>query len=195
MGDFAFLEQALAFRPHKTGRWTTEEHDRFVEGFYDYGTVWRDIAFVVGSRDFVQCRTHHQKWVQKEEQRISELASVSRKRKRDDQISERFVNEWENQPLPYHENQVELIEDVQDIFEPHSYVTPSDFGIVHYCDELDSVPVMNLQERQEPRASAVSVLPHRALDSLHRMFVNEKSVKESEDCPLLIESVFLGKHE
>jgi SHAQKYF class myb-like DNA-binding protein len=44
-----------------TGRWTRDEHTRFLNAFRLYGGNWKKIATVVGSRDNIQCRTHAQK--------------------------------------------------------------------------------------------------------------------------------------
>ena len=36
------------------GRWTNEEHDRFLQGLDMYGKKWTKVAEVVGSRSTVQ---------------------------------------------------------------------------------------------------------------------------------------------
>jgi len=49
-----------------TGRWTTEEHARFLSGIAKYGTKhWTAIANVVKTRTVVQVRTHAQKFFKK----------------------------------------------------------------------------------------------------------------------------------
>ena len=47
------------------GRWTNEEHDRFLRGLDLYGKKWTKVAEVVGSRSTVQVRSHAQKYFQK----------------------------------------------------------------------------------------------------------------------------------
>jgi len=47
------------------GRWTNEEHGRFLRGLELYGKKWTKVAEVVGSRSTVQVRSHAQKYFQK----------------------------------------------------------------------------------------------------------------------------------
>lgn len=37
-----------------SGRWTSEEHDRFVEGFKKYGADWKAVSDYVGTRTVTQ---------------------------------------------------------------------------------------------------------------------------------------------
>jgi SHAQKYF class myb-like DNA-binding protein len=46
----------------KPGRWTQEEHERFLRGFELYGHKWRKVRDVVGTRTVTQVRTHAQKF-------------------------------------------------------------------------------------------------------------------------------------
>lgn len=49
----------------KTGRWTIEEHARFMEGFRAFGTDWRAISNVVASRNAKQVRLHARAFIKK----------------------------------------------------------------------------------------------------------------------------------
>jgi len=52
--------------PHETGRWSPEEHARFLEGLKMYGRrKWQKIAELVGSRTTIQVRSHAQKYFKK----------------------------------------------------------------------------------------------------------------------------------
>lgn len=55
-------EQSMS---HNTGRWTGEEHNRFLQGLQQHGKVWKSIATVVKTRSIVQVRTHAQKYFMK----------------------------------------------------------------------------------------------------------------------------------
>lgn len=46
----------------KFGRWSGEEHLRFLEGFRAFGKNWKDISNYVGRRSEIQVRTHAQKY-------------------------------------------------------------------------------------------------------------------------------------
>ena len=67
----------------KTGRWTDEEHTRFLHGLELFGKKWTKVADVVGSRTTVQVRSHAQKYFQKlEKDRAQPSGSGGRGRER-----------------------------------------------------------------------------------------------------------------
>jgi len=45
-----------------TGRWTKEEHHRFVEGIKKFGKNWKQVEDFVGTRNGAQIRSHAQKF-------------------------------------------------------------------------------------------------------------------------------------
>lgn len=47
------------------GRWTTEEHDRFIEGLKKYGKNWNMVSAFVGTRKSDQTRSHAQKFLKR----------------------------------------------------------------------------------------------------------------------------------
>ena len=50
-------------------RWSTEEHQRFLEAVQLYpGNDWKQVAEHVKSRSSLQCRSHFQKWQKKQSQ-------------------------------------------------------------------------------------------------------------------------------
>lgn len=50
-----------------TGRWTREEHKRFLEAMNEYGKNWRKVQEYVGTRSTTQVRSHAQKYLAKQE--------------------------------------------------------------------------------------------------------------------------------
>ena len=57
----------------RTGRWSSAEHDRFLQGLELHGKNWRHVCTVVGTRSAIQTRTHAQKYLAK----LSEAESVA----------------------------------------------------------------------------------------------------------------------
>uniref|UniRef100_A0AAV1VKX1 Uncharacterized protein n=1 Tax=Peronospora matthiolae TaxID=2874970 RepID=A0AAV1VKX1_9STRA len=47
------------------GRWTADEHERFLEGFRIHGHKWKRVQHVVRTRSVTQVRTHAQKYLLK----------------------------------------------------------------------------------------------------------------------------------
>jgi SHAQKYF class myb-like DNA-binding protein len=50
---------------NRNGRWTLEEHQRFIEGVFKYGNNWKGIAEVIKTRTCPQARSHGQKFFSK----------------------------------------------------------------------------------------------------------------------------------
>lgn len=48
-----------------TGRWTKDEHARFLKGIDTHGKEWKKVAMVVKTRTVMQTRTHAQKYFEK----------------------------------------------------------------------------------------------------------------------------------
>ena len=47
---------------YKTGRWSKEEHEKFIEGILKYGNEWRKVQKIIKSRSSTQARSHAQKF-------------------------------------------------------------------------------------------------------------------------------------
>ena len=50
--------QVNALVSYYQGRWTDEEHDKFIEGLSMFGKDWRRIEEFIGSRTCAQIRSH-----------------------------------------------------------------------------------------------------------------------------------------
>lgn len=50
----------------REGRWTADEHQRFVEAFERYGKNYKKIADEIETRDKIQVRSHAQKYLLKQ---------------------------------------------------------------------------------------------------------------------------------
>lgn len=59
------------------GRWTTKEHELFLEGLKLYGRSWKKISTLVVTRTLVQIRTHAQKYLQKQSRAAQKLAAAA----------------------------------------------------------------------------------------------------------------------
>jgi SHAQKYF class myb-like DNA-binding protein len=68
MWPFLYIHHIFSYtirRFYRTGRWTREEHVRFVEALKIYGKDWGKVQQHVGSRSSTQARSHAQKFFQK----------------------------------------------------------------------------------------------------------------------------------
>jgi SHAQKYF class myb-like DNA-binding protein len=52
-------------RGKRNGRWTIEEHERFIEGVFKHGNNWKGISEVIKTRTCPQARSHGQKFFTK----------------------------------------------------------------------------------------------------------------------------------
>ena len=60
----SFIDEEIK-NEFKYGRWSGEEHLRFLEGFRAFGKNWEDISNYVGRRSKIQVETHAQKYFTK----------------------------------------------------------------------------------------------------------------------------------
>ena len=47
------------------GRWTKEEHDKFLDGIVQYGINWKKVKSLIATRTAIQVRSHAQKYYRK----------------------------------------------------------------------------------------------------------------------------------
>jgi SHAQKYF class myb-like DNA-binding protein len=47
------------------GRWSIEEHRKFIMGLFEYGNNWKEVIKLVGTRSTAQARSHCQKFFSK----------------------------------------------------------------------------------------------------------------------------------
>jgi len=47
---------------YQTGRWTQEEHKKFIQGLFLYGNDWKQIQSLIETRSCPQARSHAQKF-------------------------------------------------------------------------------------------------------------------------------------
>jgi SHAQKYF class myb-like DNA-binding protein len=48
-----------------TGRWSLEEHKKFIQGLFQFGNDWKEIQTLIGTRSCAQARSHAQKFFSK----------------------------------------------------------------------------------------------------------------------------------
>ena len=57
------------------GRWTEEEHKKFLEGILEYGNEWKKVQKIIKTRSSTQARSHAQKFFLKIKKNLNELNS------------------------------------------------------------------------------------------------------------------------
>ena len=53
-----------------TGRWTNEEHMKFIDGILEHGNEWKKVQQIIGTRSSTQARSHAQKFFLKMKKEI-----------------------------------------------------------------------------------------------------------------------------
>ena len=52
-------------KSYSSGRWKSDEHQRFIDAIIKYGNNWRQVQKCVGTRSSTQTRSHAQKFFEK----------------------------------------------------------------------------------------------------------------------------------
>jgi SHAQKYF class myb-like DNA-binding protein len=63
-------------KKYQSGRWTKEEHEKFIEGILKYGNEWRKVQKIIKTRSSTQARSHAQKFFLKLRKEIN-IATLS----------------------------------------------------------------------------------------------------------------------
>lgn len=63
--------------PFNRGRWTTEEHLKFIKGFLEYGNEWKKVQSLIITRSSTQARSHAQKFFLRIKKNINLLDGIS----------------------------------------------------------------------------------------------------------------------
>ena len=56
---------------YNTGRWTNEEHEKFIEGILKFGNEWKRVQSIIKTRSSTQARSHAQKFFLRMKKEIS----------------------------------------------------------------------------------------------------------------------------
>jgi SHAQKYF class myb-like DNA-binding protein len=56
---------------YNSGRWTNEEHQKFIEGILNYGNEWKRVQSIIRTRSSTQARSHAQKFFLRMKKEIS----------------------------------------------------------------------------------------------------------------------------
>ena len=64
---------------YNSGRWTEEEHQKFIEGILEYGNEWKKVRKIIKTRTSTQARSHAQKFFLRIKKNISEIQKKKNK--------------------------------------------------------------------------------------------------------------------
>ena len=62
-----------SFENFNNGRWSDEEHKKFLEGILKYGNEWKKVQKIIKTRSSTQARSHAQKFFLKIKKNLNEL--------------------------------------------------------------------------------------------------------------------------
>ena len=60
----------ISLEAERTGRWSTKEHQKFLEAVHIFGKNWIKVARFISTRNSTQVRSHAQKFYMREEQKV-----------------------------------------------------------------------------------------------------------------------------
>lgn len=58
--------------PKTTGRWSKEEHEKFIESLHLFGKDWKKVESHIGTRSGAQIRSHAQKFFNRVEKELGQ---------------------------------------------------------------------------------------------------------------------------
>ena len=58
---------------YKGGKWSKEEHQKFIEGLFIFGNQWKKMQKYIETRTAIQVRSHSQKFMMKLKKKFIEL--------------------------------------------------------------------------------------------------------------------------
>jgi SHAQKYF class myb-like DNA-binding protein len=83
-----------------SGKWTEEEHEKFIEGILLYGNEWKKVQDIIKTRSSAQARSHAQKFfmkIKKSLENVDENLNLNEKNKKiDDIIAEIIPKKFDN---------------------------------------------------------------------------------------------------
>ena len=85
-----------------TGRWTEEEHRKFIEGILEYGNEWKKVQQIIKTRSSTQARSHAQKFFLRVKKVIKNNGgnfNINEKDKIIENIIENFLPDKKEEPL------------------------------------------------------------------------------------------------
>ena len=80
----------------QTGKWTDEEHEKFIEGILNYGNEWKKVQQIIKTRSSTQARSHAQKFFL----RIKKLINNSEEKGNNKKSKEKNFDKILSQVLP-----------------------------------------------------------------------------------------------
>ena len=80
----------------QAGKWTDEEHEKFIEGILNYGNEWKKVQQIIKTRSSTQIRSHAQKFFL----RIKKLMKTSEQKGNNKKSKEKSFDQIISQVLP-----------------------------------------------------------------------------------------------
>ena len=71
--DSIRIKKEEEYLKHNSGRWSEEEHQKFIEGILEYGNEWKKVRKIIKTRTSTQARSHAQKFFLRIKKNIYEI--------------------------------------------------------------------------------------------------------------------------
>ena len=101
------LKKEEEYLTHNSGRWSEEEHQKFIEGILEYGNEWKKVRKIIKTRTSTQARSHAQKFFLRIKKNISEIQRKKNKNF-DENDNNTFFNYVINIFSNWKKNKIEL---------------------------------------------------------------------------------------
>ena len=78
---------------YQSGKWTEEEHEKFIEGILNYGNEWKKVQKIIKTRSSTQARSHAQKFFLRIEKLINNNEVKGNKKKSKKTSLDNIINQ------------------------------------------------------------------------------------------------------
>ena len=105
--DSIRIKKEEEYLKHNSGRWSEEEHQKFIEGILEYGNEWKKVRKIIKTRTSTQARSHAQKFFLRIKKNICEIKKKKNKNF-DENDNNTFFNYIINFFSNWKKNKIEL---------------------------------------------------------------------------------------
>jgi SHAQKYF class myb-like DNA-binding protein len=166
----ASKEANSKFSSKSSGRWTKEEHQKFVEGLRKFGKNWKQVEEYVGTRNGAQIRSHAQKFFNRLEREYNVKVNGGKAQNSKKKGKENFRKESEGSISTYNSSQDNVSDDGKSVD-----LTKEELSKIESTTSIPKVSHCEVETNEIPKVAEIpSIIP----ESTKNEVISQEQVKE-----------------